>query len=336
MSVSQGTGLQRVAVIGAGAWGTALALAATRAGREVTLLVRSADQAAEIAASGRNPRLPGIVLPETIAIRAGVGRVESADLVILATPTQSAAAALRPLRGMLRPGTPVIGAFKGIERGSGRFVTQIIEELTEAQPAILSGPGFADDVACGLPTALTLAAKDGGLAQRLAQALSSPAFRLYHTADIRGVEIGGAAKNVLAIASGISAGRGLGASASAAIISRGFAELSRFARAYGAMPATLMGLSGLGDLVLTATSPQSRNFALGHALGRGLPLDEALASGLAEGVPTAAILVRLAQERGVAMPIAEAVGEIVAGVLDVDTALRELLARPLRPEGDES
>lgn len=329
-----GRALHRVAVLGAGAWGTALAIAAMRAGRNVTLLARSAALAAQIDASRRNPRLPGIDLPAAIAVGADLGAVESADIVILATPTQSAAAALLSLRGVLRPGTPVIGAFKGIERGSGRFASEIIGELTEARPAILSGPGFADDVARGLPTALTLAAHDGDLAEQLAQALASPAFRLYHTADVRGVEIGGAAKNVLAIASGISTGRGLGAGASAALVSRGFAELSRFASSYGAMPATLMGLACLGDLVLTATSPQSRNFALGHALGRGVPLDEALAAGLAEGVPTAAILVRLAGERGVAMPIAEAVRDIVAGRLDVDTALGELLARPLRAEGD--
>lgn len=329
------TGIESAAVVGAGAWGTALAIAAARAGLRVTLLGRDGARTAAMAQSRRNPRLPGIDLPAGMHIGSvAEGAVAEAGLVILAVPMQASAAAAAALAGRLRPGTPLVGAAKGIERGSGRFLGEIVASVPGARPAILSGPGFAEDVARGLPTALTVAAEEAGLAEALAQALASPAFRLYHTRDVRGVEIGGAAKNVLAIACGIAHGRGLGASASAALVSRAFAELSRFARSYGASPETLTGLSGLGDLVLTATSPQSRNFSLGVRIGRGVAMRDALAAGLAEGAPTAAILVRLAEARGIDMPIAAAVSGILDGRLGVDSALRDLLARPIRAEID--
>ena len=230
-------------------------------------------------------------------------------------------------------GTPVIACAKGIERGSHRFMTEVIAECAQtALPAILSGPSFAADVARGLPTAVTLAAKDLGLAERLAQALGSGTFRPYHSTDVRGVEIGGAAKNVLAIAAGIATGRGLGASAVAALTTRGFAELFRFGRAFGARPETLTGLSGLGDLVLTCSSPQSRNFSLGVALGKGEQPRQASHGKLAEGAFTAPALVELAKAKQVDMPIAAAIAAVLDGSLSVDAAIESLMTRPFREE----
>ncbi len=221
---------------------------------------------------------------------------------------------------------------KGIERGTHRFMTEVIaESAPAAQPAILSGPSFAADVARGLPAAVTLAAGDESVAAALARALGSSALRPYHSTDVRGVEIGGAAKNVLAIAAGIVAGRGLGASADAALVTRGFAELFRFGRAFGARPETLTGLSGLGDVILTCSSAQSRNYSYGMALGRG---DPAHAGGaLAEGIFTAPVLVEMANAKGVDMPIANAVVDILAGRASVDEATETLLTRPFRAEG---
>jgi glycerol-3-phosphate dehydrogenase (NAD(P)+) len=259
--------------------------------------------------------------------------VTAADLVLLAVPAQAARVAARALAGRPAPGVPVVACAKGIERGTGRWMTEVLGECLPAHPAaILSGPSFAADVAAGLPTAVTLAAHDD-LAARIARQLAIPTFRLYHRDDVRGVEIGGATKNVLAIASGVVAGRGLGASAQAALVARSFAELARFGRALGARPETLTGLSGLGDLVLTCTTMQSRNFALGWALGRGEPLASALAGAKrAEGVFTAAALVELARQNAVEMPIAASVDAILAGRTDVDAAIEALLARPRKAE----
>jgi glycerol-3-phosphate dehydrogenase (NAD(P)+) len=234
----------------------------------------------------------------------------------------------------LPAGVPVIAAAKGVERGSLLFATDLLAELLPGNPAaILSGPSFAADIAAGLPTAVTLAAADAYLAQGLAQALNAATFRIYHTTDVRGVEIGGAAKNVLAIAAGVVAGRGLGDSARAAIVTRGFAELRRFGAAFGAKPETLMGLSGLGDLLLTASSPQSRNYSLGLRIGGGMPVAEALASGkLAEGAETASALMELAKARDVEMPISGMVDALLKGWVTVDGALEALLTRPQRAE----
>jgi glycerol-3-phosphate dehydrogenase (NAD(P)+) len=253
-----------------------------------------------------------------------------ADAILLVVPAQ----ALRSVASKLNKldGTPVIACAKGIERGSLKFMTEVIAEAApNAAPAILSGPSFAADVARGLPTAVTLAARDEATASTLARALGSPTFRLYHSTDMRGVEIGGAAKNVLAIAAGIVVGRGLGASAAAALTTRGFAELSRLGQALGARPETLTGLAGLGDLILTCSSPQSRNFSLGIALGQGRP--EALRGDkLAEGAATAPALVELAKQTSVDMPIAAAVAAVLDGRLSVDQATESLLTRPLRAE----
>jgi glycerol-3-phosphate dehydrogenase (NAD(P)+) len=212
-------------------------------------------------------------------------------------------------------------------------MTEIVaEHAPKATPAILSGPSFASDVARGLPTAVTIAAADAQIARVLAQAINSGTFRPYHSTDVRGVEIGGAAKNVLAIASGIVTGRGLGASASAALTTRGFAELMRFGKAYGARPETLMGLSGFGDLILTCSTPQSRNFSFGVALGRGEPVTSAAHGKLAEGAFTAPVLLEMARAKNVEMPISEAVAAVLAGEMTVDTAIESLLTRPLKAE----
>jgi len=321
-----------VAVIGAGAWGTALAAVAVRAGRDVVLCARNASRAAEIAAASANPKLPGVRLDARIEVTADIALAARADIILIATPAQELREAMRGLAAHLAKATPVIACAKGIERGTHRFMTEVIAEAAPAAlPAILSGPSFAAEVARGQPAAVTLAAREEAVAAALAHALGSPTLRPYHSTDVRGVEIGGAAKNVLAIAAGIVAGRKLGASAAAALVTRGFAELFRFGRACGARPETLTGLSGLGDVILTCSSPQSRNYSFGMAVGRG---DPALASGmLAEGIFTAPVLVEMAKEKGVDMPIAAAVAEILAGRTGVDAAVEALLTRPFRAEG---
>ncbi len=327
--------MDRIAVVGAGAWGTALANALARAGRIVTLMARDAAAAAAIQRSGDSPRLPGIPVDPRITIAALTESRPQGDAILLVVPAQTVRSAVSGFAGSIAAGTPVVACAKGIERTTRRFMTEIIAECApQAAPAILSGPSFAVDVARGLPTAVTLAASDDAVAHRLAHALGSPAFRPYHSTDVRGVEIGGAAKNVLAIAAGIVSGRRLGASAAAALTTRGFAELMRFGRAYGAQPETLTGLSGLGDLILTCNSPQSRNFSLGLALGQDCSLDAAQHSGhLAEGAFTASVLTDMARAKGVEMPIAAAVAAVLDGALTIDAAIEALLTRPLRSEG---
>ncbi len=319
-----------VAVIGAGAWGTALASVAARAGRDVTLYARDAAHAAHIESARENPRLPGIALSSDIIITNDLAAAARADIVLIATPAQHLRGAVAHLAPHLRKSTPVIACAKGIEHGTHKFMTEVIAAAAPgAVPAILSGPSFADDVARGLPTAVTLAAHDEKLAGELVQALGSPTFRPYHTTDVRGVEIGGAAKNVLAIAAGIAVGKKLGASAQAALTTRAFSELARFGRALGARGETLTGLSGLGDLILTCSSPQSRNFALGLALGRGHPPPPGK---LAEGEFTAPVLVELAASQNVEMPVSRAVAAILAGRITIDAAIEGLLTRPFKAE----
>jgi glycerol-3-phosphate dehydrogenase (NAD(P)+) len=319
-----------IGIIGAGAWGTALATVAARAGRAVTLYARDAAHGAHIEKARENPRLPGINLVAGIGVTHDIAAACRADIILVATPAQHLRAAVIAAAPHLQARVPVIACAKGIEHGTRRFMTEIIAEFApHAVPAILSGPSFADDVARGLPTAVTLAAKDERLASELVQALGSATFRPYHTTDVLGVEIGGAAKNVLAIAAGIAVGRKLGASAQAALTTRGFSELARFGRALGARPETMVGLSGLGDLILTCSSPQSRNFALGIALGRGEPPPSGK---LAEGAFTAPVLVELAASRKVEMPVSSAVAAILAKKLTIDAAIDGLLTRPFRAE----
>lgn len=322
---------QNISVIGAGAWGTALANAAARAGRNVVLYARDPVAAETISRTRENPRLPNIRLAASIAVTNDLKQAADADALLLVTPAQSLREAATSLAPYLAKDIPVIVCAKGIERGTHQFMTEIIAKvLPQAVPAILSGPSFDVDVARGLPTAVTLAASDETIATALVHALGSDTFRPYHSTDVRGVEIGGAAKNVLAIAAGIVVGKQLGASAQAALTTRGFAELVRLGRACGARPETISGLSGLGDLLLSCSSPQSRNFSYGIALGRG----ETPPKGkLAEGEFTAPVLVELARQKNVEMPIASAVAAVLGGALTINEAIEMLLTRPFKAEG---
>ena len=261
-----------------------------------------------------------------------LSRLAPSAAILVAVPAQATREAAGQLAAL--PGSaPLVTCAKGIERGTHAFMTEVLTDAAPRRPAaILSGPSFAADVAAGLPTAVTLAASDDSLARSLCRLLHGPNLRLYHSIDVRGVEIGGAAKNVLAIACGVAAGRGLGASAVAALVARGFAELRRFGEAFGAKGTTLMGLSGLGDLVLTCSSAQSRNFAFGFALGKGQSVREAQEGRLAEGAFTALALTEMARARGVDMPISNCVEGLVEGSLDVAGAVGALLGRPQKSE----
>jgi glycerol-3-phosphate dehydrogenase (NAD(P)+) len=329
---------ERIAVVGAGAWGSALANTIARAGRAVLLATRDRAGADILVERRESPRLPGVQIDERVGIAPLAVEVGRYDAVLLAVPAQQLRAAARVIAPELAAGTPVVACAKGIERGTRRFMTEVIADTAPAAlPAVLSGPSFAADVARGLPAAVTLAAREEATAAALARALGSAAFRPYHSTDVRGVEIGGAAKNVLAIAAGIVAGRGLGASAAAALVTRGFAELFRFGRALGARAETLTGLSGLGDVILTCSSAQSRNYSLGIALGKGgaahAGAPAPTGGKLAEGVFTAPVLLEMARAHGIEMPIAAAVTDILAGTASVDEAVEALLTRPFRAEG---
>lgn len=322
---------QKISVIGAGAWGTALANTAARAGRDVILYARDALAVRTMSQTRENPRLPGIELSTRILVSNELADAANVDAILLVTPAQSLRQAAMGLSSLIPNNIPVIVCAKGIERGTNKFMTDIVADtLPQAMPAILSGPSFASDVARGLPTAVTLAAHDATLATALVHALGSDTFRPYHTTDVRGVEIGGAAKNVLAIAAGIVEGKKLGASALAALTTRGFAELMRLGLAYGAKPETIAGLSGLGDLVLSCASAQSRNFAFGMALGRG---EKPSSEKLSEGQFTAPVLIDLARQKNVDMPVASAVAAVLGGAVTVNEAIEMLLTRPFKAEG---
>jgi len=321
-----------IAVIGGGAWGTALALTCLRAGRQVTLWEEDAANAEQLKQKRQSLFLPDVRIDDGVVIAGGLAEAARADALLIVVPAQAVRAVATTLAPLLAAQTPVIVCAKGIERGSKKFMSEVVAECaTNAVPAILSGPSFAADVARGLPTAVTLACGDDRLAAELAHAVGSATFRPYHSGDVRGVELGGAAKNVLAIAAGVVAGRQLGASALAALTTRGFAELVRFGKAYGARPETLMGLSGLGDLLLTCSSPQSRNFTFGVNLGRGQK-PEMIHAGLAEGMFTAPVLLHMARERSVDMPISAAVAALLSEKMSVDAAIESLLTRPLKAE----
>jgi len=325
--------LQRIAVLGGGAWGTALALTCARAGRDVMLWEFDAGNAEHLATRRESRFLPGVRLEDSIKVTRALAEASRSDAILLVVPAQAMRSMIKSLAQTMAGDTPLIACAKGIEHGSHKFMTEIIAECApNATPAILSGPSFAADVARGLPTAVTLAAADAEIAQALAQAIASASFRPYHSTDVRGVEIGGAAKNVLAIAAGIVTGRGLGTSASAALTTRGFAELVRFGKAYGAKLETMTGLSGLGDLILTCSSPQSRNFSFGVALGKGEKPDSAAHGKLAEGAFTAPVLLEMAAEKNIEMPISAAVAALLAETLSVDEAIGSLLTRPIKSE----
>ena len=326
--------MSAIAVLGAGAWGTALANVIGAAGRPVTLWARDPAHVAGMAARRENVgRLPGIPLADGVRVTGDLAACGDATLVLVAVPTQTLRAVLGGAADIVRPDATLVLCAKGIERGTALFPSDIAREACPGRPlAVLSGPSFAADVARGLPTAVTLACADAERAAGVCETIGSRTFRPYASTDVRGVEIGGATKNVLAIACGIAEGRALGASARAALTTRGFAELARFGAAMGARPETLTGLSGLGDLLLTCGSAQSRNFALGLALGRGVAPAQAVAEQLAEGAWTAPVLVEMARAAQVEMPIARAVDAVLAERLDVAGAIETLLSRPFRTE----
>jgi glycerol-3-phosphate dehydrogenase (NAD(P)+) len=330
--------LKHAGVIGGGAWGTALAQVCARAGLQVTLQARETEVVQAINGAHENPLfLPGVTLDAVVRATTDMADLGACDLILAVAPAQHLRSALTALSPHARPGLPILLCAKGVEQGSLKLMTQVLEEtVPQAAPAVLSGPSFAGEVARGLPTAVTLACPDAALAKLLAEAIATPAFRPYVAADMIGAEAGGAIKNVLAIACGIVEGKGLGRSAHAALITRGFAEMTRMAVALGAEAETVAGLCGLGDLVLTCSSPQSRNMSVGLALGGGQTLDEALSGKLsvAEGVASAPAVRDLAARLGVEMPICEAVAAILAGEHSVEAAIMGLLSRPLRSEGD--
>ena len=328
--------MRKAGVIGGGAWGTALAQVCARAGLGVTLWAREIEVVAEINAAHRNSLfLPDVMLDPGVAATTDAADLAVADLILAVAPAQHLRASLALFAPHASPGVPVLLCAKGVEAGSLKLMTQVLAEtVPTARPAVLSGPSFAGEVARGLPTAVTLAADDPRLAEALAHRIAGPAFRPYVSGDMIGAEAGGAVKNVLAIACGIVEGRGLGRSAHAALITRGFAELTRLAVALGGQAETVAGLCGLGDLVLTCSSHQSRNMTVGLALGRGESLAEALTgrSSVAEGVASAPAVRALAARVGVETPICDAVSAILAGEIAVDPAIASLLARPLKAE----
>jgi glycerol-3-phosphate dehydrogenase (NAD(P)+) len=324
-------------VIGAGAWGTALATMCVRAGLQTTLWCRSADLAEAIAADRENKKhLPGHHLPDDLQVTPDLSSVVGSDLLILATPAQATRGVLAMLSEHINKPVPLIITAKGLERDSNKFLTDVVQESSDLQPFVLSGPSFAADVVAGLPTAITLAGGNAEQTSAIAHALSTRSFRIYVSGDMKGVQIGGAVKNVLAIAVGICAGKGLGASAQAALLARSFAELRRLAEALGAQSETLFGLSGLGDLVLTCSSTQSRNFSLGVELGKGVDLETILASrtAVSEGVHTAGVVCAIAAAHDIEMPVCEAVARIVTSKANVDDEITQLMSRPLRAEHD--
>jgi glycerol-3-phosphate dehydrogenase (NAD(P)+) len=323
-----------LAVLGAGAWGTALANSAARSHAKVWLWAHDPAHVESMRRERRNDRrLPGVALPPEVEPVADIACVGAADHVLAVVPAQCFRQTAIAMRGHLRPGSAVVNCAKGIERESGLYMHEVLAAALPGQPAaVLSGPSFAVDLARGLPTAVTLAAEREDLAAKLCGRLAASNFRLYRSTDLNGVEIGGAAKNVLAIACGIALGRELGASAHAALLARGFAELMRFALAQGAKAETIMGLSGLGDLALTCSSPQSRNFALGFVIGRGEKPQSAGHGQLTEGALTARILTRKALDTGVEMPIADAVTAILEDRIEVGAAIDRLMSRPFKAE----
>lgn len=328
--------MDTIGIVGAGAWGTALAVALERAGRRPLVWAFEPEVAAEIRERRTNAAfLPGIALGPAIEATADLAEMARASLILLVVPAQHLRAICRRLRPSWRVGVPLVICAKGIENGTLATMSEVVAaEIPEAPRAVLSGPTFAREVARGLPTAVTLACTDAALARRLAGVVGSATFRPYITDDVTGAEMGGAVKNVLAIACGVVEGRGLGDNARAALITRGLAELMRLAVAKGARAETCMGLSGLGDLILTASSGQSRNYTLGLDLGQGRTLEQALGDrrSVAEGEASAPAVMGLAARLGVEMPICAAVEGLLHGGLGVGETIAGLLARPFRDE----
>ncbi len=323
----------KLGVIGGGAWGTALAQVAASGGRETLLWAREPEVVEAINSRHENPLfLAGVPLDEAVRACSDLGELQTCDAWLVVTPAQHMRAVLEQAGDCARP---IVLCSKGIEEGSGELLHKVAQQACpNARIAVLSGPTFAHEVAKGLPTAVTLAANDTALAEQLRDRIALPTFRIYVSEDVAGAEIGGAVKNVLAIACGVVEGKGLGQNARAALIGRGFAEMTRFGMAFGARRETLVGLSGLGDLVLTCSSTSSRNYSLGKGIGEGRSAAELLADRktVAEGAFTAPVLARLAKEKGVDMPIVDAVDALIAGRANVDEVLGALLSRPPKAE----
>ncbi|WP_395621923.1 NAD(P)H-dependent glycerol-3-phosphate dehydrogenase [Sphingomonas daechungensis] len=323
----------RLGVIGGGAWGTALAQVGASGGRDVLLWARETDVVDSINASNENKVfLPGSKLDPRVRATGDLADLADCDAWLVVTPAQHMRAVLEVAPSV---GRPLILCSKGIEEHSGAMLHRVAAEACPSAPiAVLSGPTFAHEVAAGLPTAVTLAAEDAAFAEALRERIARPTFRVYLSDDVAGAEIGGAVKNVLAIACGVVDGKGLGQNARAALIARGFAEMTRFGLANGAKRETLVGLSGLGDLVLTCSSTSSRNFSLGKAIGEGRSAAELMSNRktVAEGAFTAPVLARLAEQMKIDMPVVAAVAKLLSGGAGVDQVLQELLSRPPRPE----
>lgn len=326
----------KIAVVGAGAWGTALAQVAAMAGRQVTLWAREPEVVESVNGAHENRLfLPGIALDAKLRATGELKAAAEADAILMVTPAQHMRRVLEELAPDIAEGKPVMLCAKGVEQSTNYLLTEVLAEaMPQAMPAVLSGPSFAAEVARGLPTAVTLACEDEQVAEALGNAIGLPTFRPYYSSDLIGAEIGGAVKNVLAIACGIVEGKKFGDSARAALTTRGFAELARLGIAMGAHMETLAGLSGLGDLILTCNSPKSRNMSLGIALGEGKTLEEVMGArnSVSEGVHSATAVVALARKYNIEMPIAEAVAEIVTARTKVDDVIAALLARPFRAE----
>jgi glycerol-3-phosphate dehydrogenase (NAD(P)+) len=327
--------IEKLAVIGGGAWGTALAQVAAQGGRETLLWALEDDVVTAVNRIHENPvYLKGIKLDPAIRATSNFSDLGSADAWLVVTPAQHMRAVLK--RSPC-PNMPLVLCSKGIEEGSGKLLHEVAHEVCPTSPvAVLSGPTFAHEVAAGLPTAVTLACEDKDVGDSIRQRINLPAFRTYLTDDVAGAEVGGAVKNVLAIACGVAEGRGLGQNARAALIARGFAEMIRFGEAMGGRRETLAGLSGLGDLVLTCSSASSRNFSLGVAIGQGKNIADLMKDRrtVAEGAHTAPVLNRIAVERGIDMPLVGAVLDLLEGRVKIGELLETLLSRPPGDEED--
>lgn len=331
--------MARIGIIGGGAWGTALSLVVRRAGHEALIWAREAEAVEAINVRHESPFLPGIRLDPVVRATGNLGDVGTGDILLLAVPAQFLRGVAGALAPAIRPETPAVICAKGIERGTCALMSEIVAEILPRAPlAVLSGPTFASEVARGLPTAVTLACADAQFGHSLMRLLGGRSFRTYLSDDIVGAELGGAVKNVIAIACGITIGRGFGENARAAIITRGLAEMIRLGVAKGARFATMMGLSGIGDLSLTCNSEQSRNASLGVMLGKGIALGDAMKRlvGISEGVDTAQAVRTLAERLKVDMPICFSVDRIVNSGADIDRVIAELLDRPFKEEVDRA
>lgn len=328
--------IKHVGIIGGGAWGTALAQTLALSGKDITLWAYESETVREINDHHINRTyLPGVALEQSIGATGDFAKLENCDVILIVAPTQAVRTVTTQCAPHIPDDCPVVICAKGIEQATGKMLSDVVTEtLPHARHAILSGPSFAADVARGLPAAVTLASRNEQLGQSLAKELGYRQFRIYWSDDVTGVQLGGAIKNVLAIAAGVVDGKDLGASAHAALVARGFAEMARLGIAMGAKPETLTGLAGLGDLILTCGSANSRNMSLGRALGKGQSLADTLGarSSVTEGVFTAQAVAALARKHGVDMPICDSIHKITSGTITVNDAIASLLDRPMKAE----